>query len=332
MYLEEACREMSKAINYLIQFVAIVISTRDKGQLQKLSDLALTHITVSKKHCGKCKDEMEQNISDTLIRRQLLESNVKRKDILLSKKKSFLKSKEEEVNSWEILVRNAQAVYKEKEKTYIALKEQYEKGKIAYVGINAATAVYGVFLTLITAGAAAPLAIGLQSGVTVGSSLGLNQAFTNQDSARKDYTKCYEKLQQYRREMMELKDDCKKLEIECDHCRKEKRKVYKEHEDLLEGLGKITTLFECLCNCRHFLSILQGRTEILQEARKGIAFQHELRLPIEEIIKHLISASSLNSFNLQHVQETRQLCENLSGQLDLMPNSFIDHNVCNAYL
>lgn len=329
MYLEDAWREMSKAVNYLIKFVAIVVSTRDQGQLQTLSDLALTHIIVSEKHCVKCKDEMEHNINDTLLRRHQLESNIQRNDITLSKSIRLLKSKEEDFFTWEVIVRNAQAEYKEKEKKYLVLKEQYEKGKLAFVGINVATAVSGVFMTVITAGAAAPIAIGLQSGVTAGSSLALNQAFTHQDSARNEYMKCNDKLQKYRKEMMELQDNCKKIENECDQCRKEKQKINEEHEHLLEGLAKTTKLLECLFNCRHFISILQGRTEVLQEARKDIAFQHDLRLALEDINKHLTSASSLNSLKLQ---ETRQLCENLSGQLKSMSNSFSDHNVCNAYM
>lgn len=73
MFLETAWRSVSNAVIYLIKFVTTVISTGDHDELQILSDLALQHIIDSVKYCYVCKDEMEHNISETLLRRQQLE-------------------------------------------------------------------------------------------------------------------------------------------------------------------------------------------------------------------------------------------------------------------
>ncbi|CAG2212721.1 unnamed protein product [Mytilus edulis] len=313
MYLKDAWCEISKAVNCLIKFVAL-ISTGDQVELQKLSDLALKHISVSEKQCRVCKDEMEQNINEILIRRQQLESKIQIKDITLSKTTSLLELKKEEVVTFEGLVRNAKNVYEEKLKTYLSLVERIENDKVAYVGINAVTSLYFLFVTAITAGAAAPIAIGLQSCVTLGSSLAFNRAITNVNSAKNELTNYKYQLQKYCKEKIKLQGACGKLQNECDKCRKEKQKNNEELARLLEHLNKTATLLECLLNFRHFISILQGRTEVLQEARKDIAFQHDLKIPLEEIEKHLNSASSLN---LNNIFETQKLCKNLSGQLTI---------------
>lgn len=329
MSLEEAGREMSKAVNFLIKFVAIAVSTGDQGQLQTFSDLALKHMLVSENICSVRKDELEQIISKTLIRRQELESKININNSILSKTTSSLESIEADVFIWEGLERNAQKLYKEKEKAYLELEERYKRGRMAVVGANVATAAYGLFLTFITAGAAAPIAVGMQAGVTLTSSLALYKATCDVNSAKCEYYKCNTQLNEYCKEKMKLQDDSKTLSNECENCRKERQNINEEHKHLLEGLAKTATLLECLLHCRHFISIFQGRTEVLKEARKDIAFQHDLRLPLKEINKHLTSASSFNSFNLQ---ETRQLCEHLSGQLKVMPNSFSDKNICNSYI
>lgn len=199
----------------------------------------------------------------------------------------------------------------------------------ALVGLNILTAGFGVFVSVMTAGAAAPFAIGLQSAVTIGSSIALSQAFTILNLAKEQYKKYDFQLQEYRIEMVKIQDNCKKLQNECDECIKEQQNINEEHDHLLEKLKKTTTLLECIFNYRHFISILHGRTELLQEARKDIAFQHDLRLPLEEINKHLTSASSLN---LLTNSETRLLCKDLAGQLMLLPDSFSNYNVCDDYI
>lgn len=201
------------------------------------------------------------------------------------------------------------------------LEESYKRGRFVVVGANVATTAYCLFLTFITAGAAAPIAVGLQVGITLTSSVALNKATNDVNLEKCEYYKCNTQLQEFCKEKMKLQNESKKLWNECENYQKERQNINDEDKHLLEGLSKTATLFECLLNCRHFISILQGRTEVLREARKDIAFQHDLRLPLKEINKHLRSASTFNSF---YLQETRQLCENLSGQLKVMPNSFSD--------
>ncbi|CAG2210392.1 unnamed protein product [Mytilus edulis] len=222
---------------------------------------------------------------------------------------------------------HAKAMYEKKEQTYLALQEKHERVKSACVAANIATAGSSLLWTVITGGVAGPLACVFQSSFTMGSICGiaLTRAMSNLDSAKQAYHKSSYELQLFHNEKMELQNECEKLQSECDQCRKDKQNLQDEHDHLIGSLSNTALLFTCLSNCRHFISILQGRTEILQEARKDIVFQDDLRLPLKEIIKHLSSTSSLN---LNNISDTQQLCENLSGQIKLMTKSLSNFGIC----
>lgn len=301
----EACGEMSIAFYYLKEFASLVISTGDRSRLQILSNLALKHISGCEKHCTEFKEEMEQKISENSIRRHQLERKIRIKDRILLNVTTSLESKTKEVFNLEAELENAHKLYNEKEQNYIALDKKYKNQKFTFMGVNILTAGLGLGITIMTAGTAAPVAIGLQSSVTVGSGIALKRAIRNLNSAKDEYTKCIDNLHNYRKENIKLKDDCLKLQSEYETCRKEQHNISKQHSNLLERLAKATTLLECLLNCRHFISRLQGRIEVLQEARKDIDFQHSLRLPLEEIDKHL---SSLSHFNSNTISEFRKIC------------------------
>lgn len=316
MYLEDAWCEISNAVNYLKKFVEILLSTRDQEQLQLLSESALKHISDAEKHCKDCKDDMEQNRSKFLIRIQKLKIDIHMKESTLLHTTSLIQMKEADIFSWDRLAKEEAFRHIYNEQKYVALQKQWTKQNCDLVGINIMTAVCGLGITIMTAGITDPLLLGLQSGVMIGSSIALVKAVKNLNLAKNEYTKSYYKLYEYRREKTILKDDCIKLQQKYDLCRQEQRIFKDKHTHLLERLSKTTSCSECLFNCRHFISILRGRIEVLQESRKNIAFQHDLRLPLEEIHKLLTSVSSLD---LMSNSETRNFCQHLSGQLMLQP-------------
>lgn len=294
MFLEEAFHELSHSVTYLINFVAIIISTADPCQLQSISDLTLKHVDMAENYCLKVKEEMEQKIADTLLRRQRLEDDIKLKSIVLSTNKESLQLKGKVVISLEATVDKAKALFNYSVEYHTALEKKFKEDTLLLLLGNMVTAGIGVGISLLTGGVGVPLLIGFQSGITLGTGYVITEAKGKLDAARTEYRKCNNELEEHRKEKIKLQKECKKLQTDFDICKRENMEIKIDYENLLNHLDETAKVLVCLLNWRHFISILLCRVEVLQETRKEIAFQHHLRLPLEEIKKHLQSISGLN--------------------------------------
>lgn len=321
MFLEEAFHELSHSVTYLINFVAVIISTADPCQLQSISDLALKHVDMAEHYCLKEKEEMEQNIANTLLRRQRLEDDIKQKGIILSTHKESLQHKEKEVKSLEATVDKAKALFNSSVDYHTALEKNFKEGTLIFLAGNMMTAGLGVGISILTGGVGVPLLIGCQSSITFGTGYAIKKAKGNLDAARTEYRKYNNELEEHGKEKIKLQNECQNLQTDFETCKWEIIEIKRDYENLLNHLDETAKVLVCLLNCRHSISILLGRVEVLQKIRKN--FQHHLRVPLEEIEKQLRSISGLNilkNFRILH------LCDDLRGQLYLLPN------VCNNEL
>ncbi|CAC5404973.1 unnamed protein product [Mytilus coruscus] len=261
---------------------------------------------------------MSRDVCEHLKRRKQLEDDIQEIEIDLRIKRSCIERKEKDVKVKETKVDEVNNRYQAEQDKYRFLLNEHENTKVRSVLANTASAGVGFFLTIVTGGLAAPVALGMQTGTALGSVSAINQTRIACDLAKNDWKRSRYVLIEHKKELKKLQNQCENLQKEYNTCVKEKATVDENHNKVLKLLKDTTQMVESVLKCRHFVSIAYEKTQILEESRKDVRFQKHLRLPLVEICDHLTSTFGLESFNDSVM---KQLCTNLKEKVAILPNS-----------
>lgn len=318
-HLRQASCEYKSAIPVLLDFVATFNTTGDPYQLQRLSQKVLTRVCSAEKNLISAKEQLSQVVFKHLQSRHQIEDDIQRKELELRSKHSCIVRKEKEVKETKTKVIETKKRYDVEQNNYRALLKKIDKMKVGGVVVNSVCAGVTTAFIFATSGIRAPLvALWCQSMVAAGSYIAVDDTVKACDSARTDWYRSQCELYEHRKDMKELKKQCKNLQTEYNICVKDKSTADEKYNKVLHILKETTQFLESVFKCRQFVSVAYGKTEILHKSRKDYRFQNNLRLPLVEICGHLASTLDMDLFHDSGIQ---QLCINLKEQIAILPDS-----------